>query len=247
MIQIAVVNASTVLTDAEAAAMVAAVQTQIIRDWYPLWGSTAHLTFVPLGSKPAPTAWWIALLDTSDEAGALGKVFAKTTMQYGGKVSVTLSHEILEMLADPDVNLLVLKGRRYYAYEVCDAVEADALGYAINGLQVSNFVTPDYFETFRTSGVFDFLRKLSKPIPAMLPGGYLAYIENNQWRQISYRNLAQLTKTDTTPELSLAARAAHANALYRERPQEGSRRYRRSLPPATWLRSTVEAEKAVKA
>ena len=48
----------------------------------------------------------------------IGKVFAKTTFDAGDLVSVTLSHEVLETLGDPDINLIVQKGSRAYAYEV---------------------------------------------------------------------------------------------------------------------------------
>ena len=52
-------------------------------------------------------------------------------MDENGKWTVTFSHrELLEMLADPNINLCAFDedARRLYAYEVCDAVEADALG-----------------------------------------------------------------------------------------------------------------------
>src|SRR5882672_9437152 len=90
--------------------------------------------------------WWMGMFDTADQAGALGyhdlttaglpigKVFAKTTLDAHDLVFVTLSHEVLEILGDPDINLIVQKGGRGYSYEVCDAVEDDSLGYDINGV-----------------------------------------------------------------------------------------------------------------
>ena len=234
MINVAVINATTILLDDLVAAQVAAVQVQIDRDWTPVWGIPARLTFVERGAPPPGAAWWLTMLDTADAAGALGyhdltteglplgKVFAATTIHAGDLVSVTLSHEVLEILADPDVNLLVQEGTRFYAYEVCDPVEADTFGYDIDNLRVSDFVLPAYFETVTAhppGTKWDFAGKLAGPLPTMLAGGYLAYLEHGTWTQ------------DT-------ARATPAK-MYRALPQLGSRRYRRTLPPYARYRSTV--------
>src|SRR5437667_8874014 len=117
---IAIVNACTVLTDDQIKAAIPALQTQVSRDFAPAWGVDAVLTFVPKGTKPPAGMWWLAILDNSDTAGALGyhdvttrglplaKVFAATDIQYGAKWTITTSHELLEMLADPAVNQTVL-------------------------------------------------------------------------------------------------------------------------------------------
>src|SRR5262249_59248999 len=149
MIQIAVMRGSRVVNDLDVKKMADAIQVQIDRDGTPAWGIPAKLTVVPHGQKPPSGMWWQTIFDTADQAGALGyhdltsaglpigKVFAKTTLDAGDRVSVTLSHEVLEMLGDPDINLMVQKGPRGYAYEVCDAVEDDSLGYDINAVLVS--------------------------------------------------------------------------------------------------------------
>jgi len=67
-----VVNESTVVTDADCAKMVQAVQTQVSRDYFPLWGVDAVLRFISKGGKPDPTHWLMVIADTSDQAGALG-------------------------------------------------------------------------------------------------------------------------------------------------------------------------------
>src|SRR5689334_14058674 len=100
--RIAVLNASSVITDAEVQATMAALQVQITRDFLPAWGSDAVLGFVPRGEKPPPGLWWLVVLDDADQAGFLGyhdltpdnlpmgKVFAATTRRYGGLWSVTI-------------------------------------------------------------------------------------------------------------------------------------------------------------
>src|SRR6266571_4314023 len=61
------------------------------------------------------TSWWLVILDTSDVADALGyhdftpagrpigKVFAQSDIMDNLEWTVTASHELLEMLADPDI------------------------------------------------------------------------------------------------------------------------------------------------
>lgn len=249
MDQISVINATTILPDADVKAMMDAVEIQVRQHFYPVWGTSANLTFVPKGSRAAKGTWQVGVFDNADQAGALGyhditidgqplgKVFAKTTLQYGGRVSVTLSHEILEMLGDPDANLLVQDGKDYnkfWAYEDCDAVEADELGYDINGIRVSDFVTPDYFETFRKTGKFDYLNHLIAPVPSLTPGGYMAYVKNGRWSQIFAR---MVVTAETTDEMV----SKYTETRFRNRPHDGSRRTRRMMDRQEWIPSTVEA------
>jgi hypothetical protein len=64
--------------------------------------------------------------------GPLGKVFAKLDLDNSCSWTVTLSHELLEMLADPWINRCAVgSDNKIYALEVCDAVESDDLGYEI--------------------------------------------------------------------------------------------------------------------
>jgi hypothetical protein len=184
--------------------------------------------------KPKPGDWWLVILDNSDQADALGyhdvtaeglplgKVFAKTTQQYGEKWSVTASHELLEMLADPEINLTVFleeqKGGRLYAYEVCDACEADQFGYSIDGVAVSDFVFPSWFESFRKHGPFDHQNKIQKPLQ-LLKGGYIGIydvLSGGGWTQ-------------------LTAEAVNSRA----RAPIGSRRERRNIPLSKRILSTA--------
>ncbi len=53
-IKVAVINASTVLTDAQVQAVVPAPQTKVHSHFAPAWGLDAALAFVPKTPKPAP-------------------------------------------------------------------------------------------------------------------------------------------------------------------------------------------------
>lgn len=192
-IKIAVINATSsdaVLTDAGAQAAVLALQKQVTNDFAPVWGRDADLSFVPRNGEPAAGVWWLVLLDTSDQATALGyhdltvdglplgKAFVLTDKQAGLQWTVTASHELLEMLGDPDINLwafphLDAQADRLYAYETCDACEADALGYLIDGTLVSDFLYPAWFESFRLPGSTQFDRQSRIQGPFQIPpGGY---------------------------------------------------------------------------
>src|SRR5271157_173678 len=98
---ISVINQSSVVADADVKRAVAALQKQVSEHFAPAWGVDAMLTFIPSGAAPPPGTWWMVVLDSSDQAGALGyhdlttdglplgKVFAGTDMQYGTQWTVT--------------------------------------------------------------------------------------------------------------------------------------------------------------
>jgi hypothetical protein len=102
----------------------------------------------------------------------LGKVFARLDLRSGASWTVTLSHELLEMLADPWINWCAQgSDSRVYALEVCDEVEADVLGYEIDGVLVSDFVTPAWFDPAQAD-CFDFKRHISRPLQLASGGVY---------------------------------------------------------------------------
>jgi hypothetical protein len=238
-IKVAVLNASSVLKDSEIGKAMPALQTQVHRDFASAWGIDADLVAVPKGSNPPSGAWWLVILDSSDVAGALGyhdltseglplgKVFAETDRTNGLQWTVTASHELLEMLADPDINLAAYVdqpggGIRLYAYEVCDPCEADEFGYQLDGTFVSDFVHPAWFESFRKAGStqFDQQSRIKEPFQ-LLSGGYIGIFDcpsGNGWTQIT------------------GDEKAHR---YSMRPPVGSRRERRRTPREQWFKSTI--------
>lgn len=195
---ISLVNASTLVTDEELAAYVSALQFQVTRHLYPFWGVNCALSLVAKGHEPYANSWPIYVLDDDNGAsGDLGyhiddagtpsaKIFATEDRKYGCSLSVTISHELLEMLVDPTANQLVGP----YMLEVCDPVTSDAYAYTVQGVKVSDFVTPRYF--FRANPAndprFDFMGKLNAGAPHLLPGGYLESWNGSQWVQTRSRH-----------------------------------------------------------
>jgi len=233
---VAILNPSTVLTDAQVQPVVAACAKQVANDFGPAWGVSANVVFVAQGQAVPAGSWQLAVLDDSDQAGALGyhdltqdgmpfgKVFARTDLQDGLSWSVTISHELLEMLGDPDISLTVFNqagntGGVLYAYEACDACEDDQFGYQVDGVLVSDFVTRSWFST-GLPGPYDFKGYITSSLQ-ILAGGYIGVFDitaGSGWQQ----------KTNADDRLAI---------LRARRQPRGSRRERRSIPRSQWVRS----------
>jgi hypothetical protein len=159
-------------TDAEILRVIRAINRQIHEDYEPYWslsatlrleGHSDHKTGKPNAADMRGDAV-IYLWDKADTDEALGYhdktnkgipfgfVFLDIAKQLGEHWSTTLSHEALELIGDPEVNLLVAgphpdpkeKGRTvFFWYEMSDAVQDET--YLIDEVEVSNFVLPLYF------------------------------------------------------------------------------------------------------
>lgn len=243
-VKVSVINQSTVMDDEQITPIVQALQKQVDEHFKPSWGMAADLLQVAKGAEPASGSWWLCVLDDSDQAGALGyhdltsedhpigKVFARTDLKYGAKVSVTMSHELLEMLGDAYLCETAIdpKTGRIYAYENCDAVEADDQGYEISVAEgpvtVSDFVFRQWFDSeHRGKGVqTTFTGKHLEPF-ALAAGGYISYIDlsdlSKGWQQVTKQETERGEQELPAEE---AQRAVGQRALAFP---EGSRRERR--------------------
>jgi hypothetical protein len=177
----------------------AAIQKQVVRDFGPIWDVTA--TVDAFGSlDDVPLGYWPILIGSEGQNG--GGVHLDRDNQPYALVdftpdwTVTTSHECLEMLADPFGNRLVpgdspdpgRPGRVEFLVEVCDPCEVPNLGYTSNGVRVSDFYTPRYFEPAGPSlqaqpKTYDFQGHISSP-RQVLKGGYLSWREpDGTWFQ----------------------------------------------------------------
>jgi hypothetical protein len=176
-------------------ALINAMQAYVTLHVAPIWGTPAKL----IKSKDfVKGAWAMVFLDDADEPGALAyhdltpdgwplsKIFVKTTLENGDLVSVSASHELVEMLVDPAINMMTTgpDAKLMYAYESADPVEA--LTFNVNGIAMSDFVYPSYFEVFRKPGSsqFDHMNKVKKPFQ-ILSGGYQILFKNGKWTQVT--------------------------------------------------------------
>jgi hypothetical protein len=238
MIQISVINESTVMTDAAVQAMIPAFQTQWNRDLAPAWDlGEAQFTWTVKTQQPPATSWWVVFLDDSDQAGALAyhdvtdaglpisKVFVKTILADKASVSVGATHEICEMAVDPTINLAAQDSNgTFWAYEVADPVEDDQYGYDIGGVLVTDFVTPAWFGFKDATGPLDFQRHASAAF-TVLSGGYAQKFEKQGWTQVNGAKI----------DASKSKRVLVGS--------DGSRRQRRLKHRSKWLASETVAKR----
>jgi hypothetical protein len=175
-------------------ALIAAMQVFVDQHVAPVWGTPATL----VRSKGfVKGAWAMVFLDNADAPGALAyhdltpdgmpqsKVFVKTTLDNNDLVSVSASHELVEMLVDPAINMMTTgpDPMTMYAYESADPVEE--MSFKVNGIPMTDFVYPAYFEAFRKPGSaqFDRMKKVKRPFQ-ILAGGYQSIFKNGKWSQV---------------------------------------------------------------
>ena len=199
MIQIAVLNESTAIADADVRAMLPAFSHQWNVDLQPIWGvGEANFTFVPKDQSPAPGTWWVVFLENSDQADALAyhdltneglpisKVFVRSILADKSSISVGATHEICEMAVDPWLNSAYQDPQNtFWAGEVCDPVEDDQYGYEIAGILVTDFVTPNWFAHEHAQGAMDFKGHANAAFE-ILTGGYAQKFEPRKgWEQVT--------------------------------------------------------------
>ena len=123
-------------------ALIAAMQVFVDRYVAPVWATPAKLV---KSRGYLEGAWAMVFLDNADAAGALAyhdltpdglpqsKVFVSTTLDNHELVSASASHELVEMLVDPAINLMTTgpDPKVIYAYESGDPVEA--LSFRVTG------------------------------------------------------------------------------------------------------------------
>lgn len=146
-----------------------------------------------------PVGFWpITIVDEIDVAGVNGYHWVDDAGTPYGKVlyrqtfwPLTVSHELLEILANPYVNRTKLvKGiddtgqEVEFLVEVADPVEDDDYGYRIDGVLLSNFYYPAFFDlTKRAATKYDHLGWLTEP-RKLLNGGYISWMNaSGEWWQ----------------------------------------------------------------
>jgi hypothetical protein len=195
-----VINLSTVVNNDQFTKMIKAINIYLVtlcNDWNlqpaQLVASTSKLT--------VPNT--IFIFDNTDSQGALGyhfetngnaigKVFAKTILNYGGAVlykdNVTMTvaqclcHELLEMIGNPFINKWYLDNNgTFWAGELCDAVENNLYTILLPGnikVGLSDYVLPNYFSADNTTRPFNKMNTLNAPF-TVDHNGYAITIQGN--------------------------------------------------------------------
>ena len=139
-------------------------------------------------ARHVPPGYWVILVsDDLPMQGVVGihldeKGQPYALVRHSSSWSLAASHEVLEMLADPFGSRLVPgsspkpgQGLVEMLVEVCDPVGSPDLAYAVNGVLVSDFITPDYHDPAAVPGVrYSFSGAIQRPRD-IAPGGYLSW------------------------------------------------------------------------
>ncbi len=162
---------------------------------------------------PDPSAWPITFHGEDTLPGALGHhALGKTPFGIVGVKQEnwrqTAMYELLELLANPRADLLMLYGRILIPRECADPVEDDSDAG-------SNFVLPSYFVS-GSDGPWDADDHLTGPISAdgvapMTPGGYVSTLDTSNvtagWVQVDARGVERVPAAHTRT-VRLAAKSA---------------------------------------
>jgi hypothetical protein len=203
-------NGKKKVSDEEVQRVIRAVNRQVTEDFEPYWGMGAMLRLEGRASTNADEekpidlrgdAILYLLTSVADADGTLGFhdknaagipfgfVYTEISEQLGEPWSATFSHEALELIADPEANLLVMGPHPsedrivFHWYEMSDAVQTEL--YEIDGVKVSNFVLPLYFtgskEADEPGSRNNFL---GTPLDSfgIAPGGYVGFYDPESQR-----------------------------------------------------------------
>ncbi len=168
----------------------AALQHQVDNHVAPAWDVHADISVLDAGAVLPPGT--LPLNIVSSIAGRAG---VHTNYQgqpaaeavNGEQLSITLSHELLELLVDPSGtcfkqarDLDPYSGRQQvnYLVEVCDPCAV--FSYDIDGVQVSDFVLPSFYDPNAT-GQVDFADFLARPLSVPL-GCYISWLDPDDYR-----------------------------------------------------------------
>lgn len=188
-------NQSAHVTAIQCAAIASSVQAQLrlhVNPAYNLYGDSVGILPSPslVRAALAKRAIVLVLKDKLSVDGALGdhsvddtgwpvaEVGVEDTLSQGvsvlgpNGVGSVVSHEVLETWGDEFINKWCdAPDGTQWSYELCDAVENDS--YLLNGVWVSNFVLPMFFDQYAHDGAakFDYMGKLTAPF-TLSPGGY---------------------------------------------------------------------------
>jgi hypothetical protein len=198
-VTIAILNRSTLVQDVEVVRYAKAIQEQVSRHFAPYWEYDARITVIT-DDDGSSGAWRLQIEDGDETTATTGyhdledngipflRVYVTPCQKRGVSVSSAMSSQILETLANPYLDRVVLidnlDGTALATrIRVCDPVGTST--YLIDSVTVANFVTPAYFFR-RPAGPYDYLRFLTAPLSISKDGSqmvrYITKLSEWLWR-----------------------------------------------------------------
>lgn len=203
-VHVALVDDTGEISSSDLTTMAGAMSEQIQHDFAPVWHVAASVGAYP--SAPAGT-WAVHIQKQLDQPGALGYhtdsqhqpvAFVEFTPDW----TITVSHEVLEMLADPwgsrvhkaelpsgvendyqQFGLSSAQDRVSYLLEVCDPCEGTS--YSVGGQRLSDFLLPAWYRTApRPALAYSQAGGCTKP-REVANDGYVSFsVSSGEWFQV---------------------------------------------------------------
>lgn len=225
-------NRSTKLPDADVRGVVPALEEQLNKHFAPRWGGEGRVQFFDRDEPMPQSAWPLGIFDHARQAGfegyhdtskhgrPQGKVFIAEIEHWVTWWTLALSHELLELRANPKLNRVFWQepGRlRYRASawlaEPCDPGQDKRFAYRVQGVWVSHFVFPSWYEP-DALGQLDLTGMCQHPFD-LLPGGYAQVFDVGSargWHEIDERGDLR----PTPPEGTRRQRALQSRSAWRQ-------------------------------
>jgi len=171
-----------------------ALQHQVDNHLAPAWNVRADISVLDAGAViPQGTLPLNIVNALAGRAGVHANDQGQPSAEVvnGDQLSITLSHELLEMLVDPSGTRVIQAADLYpysggqqvqYLVEVCDPCAVYT--YDIDGVPVSDFVLPSFYDP-DTTGEVDFAGFLARPLTVPL-GCYISWLDptDNRWHEL---------------------------------------------------------------
>lgn len=155
------------------------IDWQVRTNLAPAWGFHATVFSAPADARLPSGTWKLYICAEPSDAEGYGRlgyhrhvgldavptgyVFTGPCERFDELWTEIASHEVIEMLGDPWINLEVRRGDELWARELCDPVQGQRYRTPlVDGVEVANFVLPEYFIE-GADGPYDHLGLLTKP------------------------------------------------------------------------------------
>jgi hypothetical protein len=198
VIQVGLVDTTGKIDPHLVGAAAAAINVQVLRDLPQYWSVTGTVRVLP-DPKQIPAGVWPVFLVAKLPKGEGGVHLDQNNQPYALVIgtpgdeqwTIDASHETVEMLVDPSGNRMQTSraieiagdgvqdatGQFSYLVEACDPCEASQYAYDIQGIAVSDFITPRFYDPVATGGTrYSFAGHIERP-RQLLPGGYISFVD----------------------------------------------------------------------
>ena len=169
---------------------------QALDNFCGAWHCNGALYF---GAPKTARDWVVTFNNVSDVPEAIGYhesvgsrpeafVSVQTAVQAGLPWGVVFTHELFEMLGDPEASAADVtswgigqfgENSTFYFREVCDPVQSEA--FRLGPVRISDFVYRSWF-TPGAAGPYDAMRAVGQPL-TLAPNSYASFYKDGYWQQ----------------------------------------------------------------